>query len=292
MSQKQDKFNERRLRSSYISVVVSMSLVLFLIGLLSTVLFHSKSIANNVQENIAFTVLLKEDAKPSMVKQFHRQLELSEHIKSTEYISKEEAAKQLEKDLGENFIEFLGHNPLTDAIDIHFQAYYTQTNPPEQIEEELSNVSVVQEVIYDKSLILLINQNLKSVSSALLLLCFVFTLIAIALINSSIRLTIYSKRFLIKTMQLVGATKHFIRKPFIFKSLQHGFLASIVSITLIELLMMKTAEFLPEIHRLHQIEAQLVLCSSVLTMGIIIPWACTYFAVRKYLKLNTDELHY
>ena len=120
MSQNQDRFNKRRLRSSYISVIVSMTLVLFLMGLLSTVLYHSKAIANQVQENIAFTILLKPDAKQVMVKQFQRQLELSEHIKSTEFISKEEAAISLEKDLGEDFISFLGFNPLTDAIDIHF----------------------------------------------------------------------------------------------------------------------------------------------------------------------------
>jgi cell division transport system permease protein len=133
MSQKQDKFNKRRLKSSYLSVIISMTLVLFLIGLLSTVLYHSKSIANKVQENIAFTVLLKPEAKQVAVKQFQRQLELSDHVKKTEFISKIEAAEKLQEDLGEDFIDFLGFNPLTDAIDIYFQAYYTQTNEAESI---------------------------------------------------------------------------------------------------------------------------------------------------------------
>jgi len=292
MSQNQDRFNKRRLRSSYISVIVSMTLVLFLMGLLSTVLYHSKAIANQVQENIAFTVLLKPDAKQVMVKQFQRQLELSEHIKSTEFISKAEAATSLEKDLGEDFINFLGFNPLTDAIDIHFQAYYTQTNAPEQIEQELLAMSVVQRVIYDKSLIRLLNDNLQKVSYLLLALSLLFSLISIALINSSIRLTIYSKRFLIKTMQLVGATKKFIRKPFIWKSLQHGLLASLLAIIAIEVLISSGAEILPEINRLHQANARIILYSGILIVGLIIPWACTYFAVRKYLKLTTDELHY
>ena len=140
MSQKQDRFNKRRLRSSYISVVVSMTLVLFLMGLLSTVLFHSKAIANQVKENIAFTVLLKPDSKQIMVKQFQRQLKLSEHVKNTEFISKNEAIETLKEDLGEDFIKFLGFNPLSDAIDIHFQAYYTQTNSPEKIEKELNDM--------------------------------------------------------------------------------------------------------------------------------------------------------
>jgi len=292
MSQNQDRFNKRRLRSSYISVIVSMTLVLFLMGLLSTVLYHSKAIANQVQENIAFTVLLKPDAKQVMVKQFQRQLELSEHIKSTEFISKAEAATSLEKDLGEDFINFLGFNPLTDAIDIHFQAYYTQTNAPEHIEQELLAMSIVQKVIYDKSLIRLLNDNLQKVSYLLLALSSLFALISIALINSSIRLTIYSKRFLIKTMQLVGATKKFIRKPFIWKSLQHGLLASLLAIIAIEVLISSGAEILPEINRLHQANARIILYSGILIVGLIIPWACTYFAVRKYLKLTTDELHY
>ena len=292
MSQKQDRFNKRRLRSSYISVVVSMTLVLFLMGLLSTVLFHSKAIANQVQENIAFTVLLKPDSKQIMIKQFQRQLKLSEYVKYTEFISKNEAVETLKKDLGEDFIKFLGFNPLTDAIDINFQAYYTQINSPEKIEEELLAVPIVQEVIYDKSLIKLLNDNLKKVSYTLLLLSLFFSAIAIALINSSIRLTIYSKRFLIKTMQLVGATKRFIRKPFMQKSLLHGLFASALAIICIDLLIRSGTDIMPEIHRLHNKEAKIILYSCILLLGLFIPWACTYFAVRKYLKLNTDELYY
>ena len=292
MSQKQDKFNKRRLKSSYLSVIVSMTLVLFLIGLLGTVLYHSNSIANKVQENIAFTVLLKPEAKQVSVNQFQRQLELSEHVKSTEFISKEEAATLLKDDLGEDFVSFLGFNPLTDAIDIHFQAYYTQTNTPEKIEAELLAVSVVQEVVYDKSLLNLLNKNLKKVSYVLLLLSFVFSIIAIALINSSIRLTIYSKRFLIKTMQLVGATKSFIRKPFLWKSIQHGLIASILSILFLHFLISYSVNFLPEIQRLHTTNAKLSIYSTILLLGFFIPWACTYFAIRKYLKITTDELYY
>ena len=292
MSQKQDKFYKRRLRSSYISVVISMTLVLFLIGILGTILFHSKAIANQVQENITFTVLLKPDSKQIMVKQFQRQLKLSEHIKNIEFISKNEAVEILKEDLGEDFIKFLGFNPLTDAIDINFQAYYTQTNSPEKIEEELLAVPIVQEVVYDKSLIKLLNDNLKKVSYTLLLLSFFFSVIAIALINSSIRLTIYSKRFLIKTMQLVGATKVFIRKPFMQKSLLHGLFASVLAIIWIDLLMRCGTDIMPEIYRLHNLKAKIILYSCILSLGLLIPWACTYFAVSKYLKLNTDELHY
>ena len=161
MTSIQDRFNKRRLRSSYLSVVISMTLVLLLFGLLITSLYHSKMIANKVQENIAFTVLLKSNAKPVIVKQFQRQLELSENVLKTEFISKEEALIRLQNDLGENFIDFLGFNPLTDAIDIHFRALYTNLTPPENIEKELLSVPIVQEVIFDKSLINLLNKTYK-----------------------------------------------------------------------------------------------------------------------------------
>ena len=292
MSLKQDRFNKRRLRSSYFSVVISMTLVLFLFGLLGTVLYHSKVIANQVQENIAFTVLLKPESKQVIVKQFQRQLELSENVVSTEFISKNEALLNLQNDLGENFIDFLGFNPLTDAIDIHFKAYYSQNNSPEAIEKELLSVPIVQEVVFDKSLIKLLNNNIKNISYTLFLLSFIFSLIAIALINSSIRLTIYSKRFLIKTMQLAGATKKFIRRPFIVKTFQHGFFASIIAIIALHTIIKYGMNFLPEIQVLHNDKAQITIYLGILLLGLFIPWTCTYFAVRKYLKLTTDELHY
>ncbi len=292
MRQKLDKFNKNRLRSSYISVIVSMTLVLFLLGILSTVLYHSKSLANKIQENVAFSALIKTDSKPVMVKQFQRQLELSEHIKRTKFISKEDAAKNLEKDLGEEFLQFLGFNPITDAIDIHFHAYYTKTNQLHEIEKELMAVPVVQEVIYDKSLITMINENIEKLTYALLILSLAFMIIAVALINSSIRLTIYSKRFLIKTMQLVGATKSFIRKPFIWKSILHGFIAATIAIISVEILTYYCSNFFPELQKLHTSQAKIILYSCLGISGMLIPWICTYFAVRKYLKLTTDQLHY
>ena len=292
MSFKQDIFNKRRLRSSYISVVVSMSLLLFLMGLLGSVLYHSKTLSKEIQENIAFTVLLKPEAKQIAIKQFERKLKLNENVKKTEYISRNEAAQNLKEQLGEDFIKFLGYNPLTNAIDIYFRSYYIQNKNTKDIEEELLTSPLVKEVVYDKSLIDLINKNTQKATYFLVFLCLLFNLIAIALINASIRLKIYSKRFLIKTMQLVGATKRFIQKPFILSSLKHGFFAAIIAIIGLDLIFSFGIHLLPEIEDLHNPLTKVILYIGILILGVLIPLICTYFAVRKYLKLTTDELHY
>ena len=292
MSLKQDKFNKRRLKSSYISVVISMSLVLFLMGLLGSVLYHSKTLSKKIQENIAFTVLIKPEAKQLAIKQFQRELELNEHVKKTEYISSKEAAENLEKQLGEDFVKFIGYNPLTNAIDIYFRYYFTQDKNANDIEKELLKSPLVKEVLYDKYLIDFINKNSKKATYFLLFLCILFNLIAIALINASIRLRIYSKRFLIKTMQLVGATKYFIQKPFILTGLKHGFIAAIIAIICLDFLFRYIIYFIPEIININNLIAKIILYSGIIILGELIPWICTYFAVRKYLKITTDELHY
>tara|TARA_B100000780_G_C21011915_1_gene405275 strand:- start:33 stop:821 length:789 start_codon:yes stop_codon:yes gene_type:complete len=261
-------------------------------GLLGSMLYHSKTLSKEIQENIAFTVLLKPEAKQIAIKQFQRKLKLNEHVKKIEYISKDEAAKNLEEQLGEDFIKFLGYNPLTNAIDIYFRSYYTKNKNAKDIEKELLTSPLVKEVLYDKSLIDLINKNTEKVTYFLIFLCLLFNLIAIALINASIRLRIYSKRFLIKTMQLVGATKLFIQKPFILSGLKHGFFAAIIAIIGLDLIFNFGINLLPEIEELHKPLTKVILYIGILILGVLIPWICTYFAVRKYLKLTTDELHY
>tara|TARA_B100000497_G_C7671605_1_gene405317 strand:- start:304 stop:1092 length:789 start_codon:yes stop_codon:yes gene_type:complete len=261
-------------------------------GLLSSILYHSKTLSREIQENIAFTILIKTDAKQIAIKQFQRKLELNDHVKKTEYISRDEAAQNLEQQLGEDFLKFLGYNPLSNAIDIYFSSYFTQNTNAKDIEKELLTSPIVKEVLYDKNLIDLINKNREKATYFLIFLCLLFNLIAIALINASIRLRMYSKRFLIKTMQLVGATKHFIQKPFILSGLKHGFIAAIIAIIGLDSLFRFGINFIPEMFDLNNPFAKIILYSGILTLGVLIPWICTYFAVRKYLKLTTDELHY
>lgn len=292
MAQNSNKYTKRRLRSSYASVVISISLVLFVLGVFGLLLVNARGISKHVRENFAITVLLENDAQEIVVKQFQKSLELSEYVKSTEYISKEEAAEQLAQDLDENFIDFLGYNPLMDAIDIRLKADYVNPDQLAQLEEKYNKQSIVREVVYDKPLIQLMNENIERIGIVLIGGCILLALIAIGLINSSIRLSIYSKRFLIKTMQLVGANKGFIRQPFIWRSLRHGLIGGIIACGLIAVLIYYVSGSVPDFKDLQNIELIIALFAGVIITGIFISMTCTFFALRKYLKLKTDQLYF
>jgi cell division transport system permease protein len=218
MSNREEKFNKRRLRTAYFSVSISIALVLFMIGVLSVLVLNARTLAREMRENFTFTLLLKADAPEVDMRQLVKELQLMDYVKETEFISKDEAAEILQDELGEDFVDFLGYNPLSDALDIRLNADYVVTNEIEKIKNELSEHPLVTEVVYDPNLIQLVNENIERIGLILLGAIVLLLVIAIALINSSIRLTIYSRRFLIKTMQLVGATKGFIQKPFLARA--------------------------------------------------------------------------
>ena len=214
-----DKFQKRRLISSYFSVVLSVFLVLFLLGLLGLFIINSRRLSDNFKEDIVMTVFFKNEATDSIFKSFESEMKASKFAKDFKFISKEEAAKEHEKTLGEHFTEFLGANPLYNSYDIHLKADYV-TNPEfSRVESEIRKNAMVADVVYDKQLITLVNDNVKRISMWVLIISGIFAVISILLINSSLRLSIYANRFIIKTMQMVGATKAFIRKPFIKKSI-------------------------------------------------------------------------
>lgn len=292
MANHPEKYTRRRLRSSYASVVTSISLVLFVLGLFGLLLLNADSISKEVKENFAINLLLKDDASEVEVKQFQKSLELSEFVKGTEYISKEEAAKDLEEILDEDFIKFLGYNPLLNTIEIKLNAEFVIPEKLKELEVEFSANNLISEVVYDKPLIQLMNDNIERIGLILIVGCILLSLIAIGLINSSIRLSIYSKRFLIKTMQLVGANKTFIQRPFIWRSFQHGFIGGIVACSLIFGLLYYTVNNYPEIAIMKDNTLIAILFAGVLVMGIFISMSCTYFALKKYLKLKTDQLYF
>ena len=220
MSSSFEKYQKRRLISSYFSVVISIGLVLFLLGLLGLLVLNTKKVADHFKEQIAMTVYLKDTAKEVEIEQLKKSLALAEYTKETTYVSKEDAAEAHSKEIGEEFMDFLGYNPLQNSIDLYMKADYVS---PEQIDEiagDITSKNFVDEVVYDKPLIALLNDNVKKISFWVLVISGVFTFIAVLLINSSIRLAVYSKRFIIKTMQMVGATKTFIRRPFIWQSVK------------------------------------------------------------------------
>lgn len=292
MTEKMDKYTKRRLRSSYASVVVSISLVLFMLGMLGLLVLNARKISDHVKENFVFTVMLNPDAKELEVRQFQKSLDLKEYVLSTEYVSADEAAELLKQDLDEDFVQFLGYNPLSNSIDIHFKAAFAESELLESVAAELAENPLVQEVAYDKPLIQLMNENIRKIGLGILGISALLTVIAVALINSSIRLSIYSRRFLIKTMQLVGATKTFIRQPFLWRGVRMGLIGSLIALALLAGLLFSIQRNIPELVIAEDIQLLATLAGGTVALGIFISWICTFFAVRKYLRLKTDELYF
>ncbi len=206
-----EQYQKQKLISSYFSVVVSIALVLFLLGMLGLLVLNTKKMADHFKEQITVSIFLKDEAKESEIDQLQKTLAMAEHTKSTTYVSKEEAAEQHSAEIGEDFQDFLGYNPLKNSIDLQLQADFVTPEEIEKIADDLSKKAFVEEVSYDKPLVGLLTENVKKISFWILVASGILTFIAFLLINSSIRLSIYSKRFIIKTMQMVGATKTFIR---------------------------------------------------------------------------------
>lgn len=292
MAIREESFNKRRLRSSYLSVVVSISLVLFVLGVFGLLLLNANEIARKVKENFAITLLLENETSPANLSQFQKSLALEDHVKSVQFISKEDGAEQLKADLDEDFVDFLGYNPLHDALEVRLKADYVQESTIQELAEQYSNSKIIHEVVYDKPLIQKMNENIERISLFLAVGSLLLSLVAIALINSSIRLAIYSRRFLIKTMQLVGATKGFIRRPFILRSLRHGIYGAVVACGLLWVLVYYLDRNIPGLQASKNYIDLGILGGGIILAGILISMACTFFALRKYLKLKTDQLYY
>lgn len=292
MSSSFEKYQKRRLISSYFSVVISISLVLFLLGLLGLLVLNSKKVADYFKEQIAITVFLKDTAKEVEITQLKQSLALAEYTKSATFVSKEDAAKDHQETLGENFIEYLGENPLQNSIDVYILADYVTPQKMEEITNELKSKDFVDDVIYDKPLIAQLTENVQRISFWVLVISGVFTFIAVLLINSSIRLSIYAKRFTIKTMQMVGATKKFIRQPFVWKSVRLGIIGAIVAMIGMAVVLYYLNESFPQLQLLGDPVLLTVLFAFILLMGVIITWISTFIATQRFLNLRTDDLYY
>jgi cell division transport system permease protein len=292
MAARPDRFNRRRLRSSYASVVVSISLVLFLLGVLGLLLLNAGQVAKMVKERFAVQVILSEDIPELDRMTMQKELALANYVKSVRFVPKEEAAQELAHQLEEDFVQFLGYNPLQDAFDLRLNAAYVTPAQLVLIERDLDALEYVDDVLYDKPLLELMSENIRRVGIGLLFGSALLLLISIALINSSIRLAIYSRRFLIKTMQLVGATPGFIRRPFLQRGLLHGLLGAIVASAMLGGLLSLLFEQLPDLQQILHPLHYLITFVALLLTGLFISWICTYFAVRRYLSLKTDQLYY
>jgi cell division transport system permease protein len=292
MSTSFEKYQKRRLISSYFSVVISIALVLFLLGMLGLLVLNTKKVADHFKEQIALTVYFKDSAKEVEMEELKKSLAMADYTKSTTFVSKEDAAEAHSKEIGEDFMEFLGYNPLQNSIDVYMNADYVSAEQVDEIAAELTGKNFVDEVVYDKPLISLLNDNVKKISFWVLVASGVFTFIAVLLINSSIRLSVYSKRFIIKTMQMVGATKGFIRRPFIWQSVKLGIIGAILALIGMAAFLYYLDNSFPELDLAGDIKILAALFIGVFLTGVFITWLSTFFATSRFLNLKTDELYY
>lgn len=292
MSSSFERYQKRRLISSYFSVVLSIGLVLFLVGLLGLLVLNTKKIADHFKEQIALSIYLKDTAKEVEIDQLNKSLALAEYTKSTTYTSKEEAAEAHSKEIGEDFMDFLGYNPLQNSIDVYLKADYITSGEIEDIAADIASKDFVEEVMFDRPLISLLNENVTRISFWILVVSGIFTFIAVLLINSSIRLSVYSKRFTIKTMQMVGATKGFIRRPFIWQSVKLGMIGALLAIIGMAAVLYYMDRSFPELALLDDTYLLAGLFVAIFLLGILITWLSTFFATQRFLNLKTDELYY
>jgi len=291
MSSSYDKFQKRRLISSYFSVVLSVFLVLFLVGILGLFVLNSKKLSDDFKEQIAMTVFFKEEAHDTILKNFATELKTAKYVKSSVFVSKEDAAKVHTEIIGEDFMTFLGANPLQNSFDIHLKADYIDSNNIRKIESKLRENPMVSDIVYDKQLVNLVNDNIKKVSMWILIISGFLTLVAVLLINSSMRLSIHSNRFIIKTMQMVGATKAFIRKPFIWKSIKLGLIGSAFAVVSLIFTLLYLDSSYPNLGILDEKFLITLVLLGVVAVGVVITWLSTYFATQRFLNLRTDDLY-
>lgn len=293
MSETKEK-KPKKFGSTNISTIVGMSLVLFMLGLLGLILLNAKKLSDYAKENIGFSIYLNKNVKEADVIQLKKTLDAEIYVKSTEYIDEESAVEILKEDLGEDedFMAFLEYNPLLASIDIRLNPEYAHPDSLTKFEGQLYENPQIHEVDIRKDLAVLINDNVQKISLLILSFSALLLIIAIGLINNTIRLSIYSQRFLIKTMQLVGATHSFIRWPFVLKGIVNGIISALFAIILLYGIFYVTQQNLPELVDLQNLEMYLSLFSIVMILGVLISWFSTSLAVTKYLRAQTGDLYY
>ncbi len=292
-SMAKDKLKLRKtLFSSYFSTTLSISLVLFLFGLLGLLLINTKRLADYVMENVGVTLILKENTREVDILKLQKNLETTPYIKSTRFVDKQTAADELKKELGEDFVDFLGYNPLLSSMDVKVHAEYANPDSLKLLEATFLKFPEVQEVYYQRNLVKQLNSNVQRLSFILLVLSVLMFTIFIALINNTIRISIYSKRYLINSMQLVGATRSFIRFPFIVKSVLHGIYGAIIACFILLMIFVSYQSELKDFIDFQDSASLTLLIGGIFAFGIIMTALSTYFAVNKFLRMKFDQLYY
>ncbi len=283
--------SSKKTKTVYISTIFSIALVLLMLGMLGLILVHAKNLSNYVKENIVLNIIVDEAASETDILAFQKKLNANPAVKQTQYINKEVAQHNLTKDLGEDFVNFLGYNPLLSSIDVYLHADYANNEGIEKLKKNLESQTLVKEVIYQSSLIDMVNKNIRTIGLIVLGFAAVLLVIAVALINNTIRLAIFSQRFLIKSMQLVGATKNFIRKPFVLVAALHGIIASFIAIIILMGILFLAQKEVPELIILRNYTEFTIVFLCLLIIGIMITGLSTYFAVTRYLRLKIYDLY-
>ena len=287
-----DNLTKKRLRTSGITVIISLALVLFMLGALGLLVINANKLSKHFKENVGFQIYLKDTASSAQTDGLLQEISNSKYAKSVNLINKEQAAEKLKADLGEDFVSFLGSNPLLNSLEVKLNANYANTDTLQIIEKALLQKAYIKEVVYQKDMINNLNKNTRAIAFFILIFSGALLIVAIALINNTIRLSIYSQRFLIRTMYLVGATRSFISKPFIFKGVRQGIIAGIIaSILLVGLLAIST-RFIPDLLQLQDENLLLILFSAIVLVGVIISAFSAMLAVLRFLRLKTSDLYF
>ncbi len=281
-----------KLKTSSVTVVISLALVLFMLGLLGLVVINAKKLSNHIKENVGFQVVLKDTTTQAELDILKQEISSSAFTKQVDYISKDEAAKKLQKDLGEDFITFLGYNPLLSSLDVKLNSDYANIDSLAGFEKQIMQKHFVKEVIYHKDMIKQVNDNAKVISIYILIFSGLLLVVAIALINNTIRLSIYAKRFIIRTMYLVGATQGFIRMPFILKGIRQGIIAGLVAGFLLAGFLVLSTRYIPDLLQLQDPNLLALLFGGIVTLGILISGLSAALSVSRYLRLKTDDLYF
>ena len=285
--------SKRRVAGSYFMSLMSITLVLFLLGVFALLMMHAQILSNHLKENIGFEIVMNSNVKEAKILQLQQELDAMPAVKSTEYITKEEAIRRLSEDLGEDFLQWLGNeeNPLLPSLDVRFNAAYANSDSLSVIQAQLLKNKDIKEVYYQKSLVNLINQNVSRIGLALMVASLIMLIIAITLIRNTIRLSIYSKRFLVRSMQLVGATPAFIRRPFIKSGISQGFFGALLADIFLALLLYGLMKRLPELTLIQDYTIIIGIFAGIIVLGILLGGLSTRLALRKYLNADVDRLY-
>lgn len=287
-----DRLTKKRLRTSGFTVIISLSLVLFMLGALGLLIINANKLSTHFKENVGFQIYLKDTATSAQIDLLMQDLNNALFTKSVNLINKEQAAEKLKADLGEDFVLFLGSNPLLNSLEVKLNAEYANTDTLQVIEKHLLQKAFIKEVVYQKEMINKLNKNTKAVAFFILIFSSALLIVAIALINNTIRLSIYSQRFLIRTMYLVGATRSFISKPFIFKGFRQGVIAGIIAGALLAGFLTLSTRFIPDLLQLQDENVLLILFIGIVLVGVIISAFSAFFSVLRYLHLKTSDLYF